>query len=221
MARPAITREGIIDAATKVIHEKGVAGATTRAVVQTVPCGEGTLYLYFKHRSELILAVIEHSASGFIEELKKLPHYVGQKTVEDNLATILLQAAKFQENVLTVFCGVVSDPKLLHAQQEVMRKARKGPHLSRLAIAGYLEAEKSRGRVMEQLDSEMVAGLLLRTSFGRVFEDRFAGVSAGPASIRHTKFLIAALLAPPGNSGSAGSGNGTRKALKARGKVNA
>jgi hypothetical protein len=148
----------------------------------------------------LMLAVIEHSASAFVEDLRRLPQYVGQKTIEENLGAILLQAARFQESVLALFCGVVSDPELLQAQQEVMRKGRKGPHLSRLAIAAYLEAEKLRGRVSAGLDSELVAGLLLRASFGRVFEDRFAGTTSAAASSRQMKMLIAALLAPSARS---------------------
>ncbi len=218
MARQSITREGIIDATVRVIQEKGVAGATTRAIVQAVPCAEGTLYLYFKHRAELMLAIIENSATAFVEDLEKLPQYVGRKTVEENLGTILLQAAKFQESVLTLFCGVVSDPELLRAQQDVMRKGRKGPHLSRLAIAGYLEAEKLQGRVSPGLDSEMVAGLLLRASFGRVFEERFVGTTF-VASRRQMKTLIAALIAPSSRSISGGSEEAARKSRRKAGKV--
>jgi AcrR family transcriptional regulator len=196
MALNSISRERIIEATVEVIHEKGVAGATTRAIVQAVPCAEGTLYLYFKRRTDLILAVIETSAGGFTEDLARLPYYVGRKTVEQNLARIVRQAASFQQRVLTLFCGVISDPELLEAQQKVMRQAGKGPHLSRLAIARYLEAEKTQGRVHAKLDSQMVAGLLLRASFGRVFEERFTGSPPAPVSSRHVKALIAALLAP-------------------------
>jgi AcrR family transcriptional regulator len=199
MARYSITREGIIDATVKVIREKGVAGATTRAIVQAVPCAEGTLYLYFKHRTELILAVIETSAGGFVEDLRRLPQHVGQNTVEENVGMIIRQAEKFQKNVLTLLAGVIGDPELLQAQQKVMRKARKGPHLSRLAIAGYLDAEKVLGRVHAQIDSEMIAGLLLRASFGTVFEERFAGTTSRAISSRHMKTLIAALLTPLNN----------------------
>jgi AcrR family transcriptional regulator len=219
MARQSITREGLIEATVKVIHDKGVAGATTRAIVQAVPCAEGTLYLYFKRRTDLILAVIEHSASSFVEDLKALPQYVGQGTVEENLLTIIQKAAIFQEDVLTLLCGVVSDPELLRAQQDLMRKARKGPHLSRLAIAGYLEAEKANGRVSVQLNSEMVAGLLLRTSFGRVFEERFAGTSSDAESGKQMKALIASLLVPRDQLIANSNGTPTKRRLNSTRKA--
>ena len=197
MRQNTITRERIIEAALRVVRKEGLTGATTRAIVQAVPCAEGTLYLYFKHRTELILALIEESASGFVEHLIRLPQLIGQKTVEENLAMIIRQAARFQDDALTLFCGVMSDPELLKAQQHIMRKAGKGPRLSRLAIARYLDAEKQRGRVHKNLDSSLTAALLLRASFGRVFEERFSGSSSAGAAARHTKALISALLSVP------------------------
>ena len=116
MRQNTITRERIIEAALRVVREEGLTGATTRAIVQAVPCAEGTLYLYFKHRTELILALIEESASGFVEHLIRLPQLIGQKTVEENLAMIIRQAARFHDDALTLFCGVISDPELLKAQ---------------------------------------------------------------------------------------------------------
>jgi AcrR family transcriptional regulator len=195
MRQSKITREMIIRATIRVVHEKGLAGATTRAIVQSVPCAEGTLYLYFRHRSELILAAIEQVASGWAKHLMALPQLVGKGTVVDNLVLVLGQAARFQEEALPLFSGIVSDPALLKAQQVTMRKADKGPHLSQRAIAQYLEAEKRAGRVHTDLDSKLTASLLLRSSFGRVFEERFSGRASGSEGARETRRLVTALLA--------------------------
>ena len=208
MPQNRITREKIIEATLRVVRKEGLVGATTRAIVQAVPCAEGTLYLYFKHRTELILALIEKSASGFAEHLIRLSRLVGQKTVEDNLVMIVRQAARFQEDALTLFCGVISDPELLKAQQEIMRKARQGPHLSRIAIARYLDAEKRHGRVHRKLDPNLTAALLLRASFGRVFEERFSGVSLGAANGRYIKALITSLLSAPEDDHGLANGSG-------------
>lgn len=195
-----ISREKIIESTLRVVREKGLVGATTRAIVKDVPCAEGTLYLYFKHRTDLILAAIEESASGFVEHLGRLPSLVGQKTVDGNLSMIIQQAARFQEDALTLLCGVMSDPELLTAQQKIMRKAGKGPHLSRLAIARYLEAEKREGRVHKKLDSNLTASILLRASFGRAFEERFTGISSGAGASRQIRSLILALLSAPASA---------------------
>ncbi|HEV2713659.1 MAG TPA: TetR/AcrR family transcriptional regulator [Terriglobales bacterium] len=195
MRQSKIAREMIIEAAIRVVREKGLAGATTRAIVQSVPCGEGTLYLYFRHRSELILSAIEQVASTWAEQLQALPKLVGKSSVIDNLAFVLGQAAQFQEDALPLFSGIVSDPPLLKTQQVTMRKAGKGPHLSQKAIAQYLEAEKHVGRVHPDLESELIASFLLRSSFGRIFEERFSGRTSGAEAVRDNRSLITALLA--------------------------
>jgi AcrR family transcriptional regulator len=194
MRQSKITREMIIRATLRVVRKKGLVGATTRAIVESVPCAEGTLYLYFQHRSELILAAIEEVASGWAEHLKALPQLVGRGTVAENLVSVSEQAARFHEDALTLFSGIVSDPTLLKAQHEAMRKAGKGPHLSQRAIAQYLEAEKREGRVHRDLDSKLTAALLLRSSFGRVFEERFSGSASAADTVRDTRSLITALL---------------------------
>ena len=195
MRQSKITREMIIEAAIRVVREKGLAGATTRAIVQSVPCAEGTLYLYFRHRSDLILAAIEEVASTWAQQLQALPKLVGKNSVVDNLILVSDQAARFHEEALPLFSGIVSDPPLLKTQQVTMRKAGKGPHLSQKAIAQYLEAEKRVGRVHPDLDSELTASLLLRSSFGRIFEERFSGRSTGAEAVRDNRSLITALLA--------------------------
>jgi AcrR family transcriptional regulator len=205
MRKSKITREMIIQSTIWVVREKGLAGATTRAIVQSVPCAEGTLYLYFRNRSELILAAIEQVASSWVEHLQALPQLVARGTVVENLASVSAQAAHFQAEALTLFAGIVSDPPLLKAQQETMRKADKGPHLSQRAIAQYLEAEKRVRRVHPDLDSKLTASLLVRSSFGRVFEERFSGRASGAEAARDIRSLITALLAlredrPPANS---------------------
>jgi len=76
-----------------------------------------------------------------------------------------------------------------------MRKADKGPHLSQRAIAQYLEAEKRGGRVHRDVDSRLTASLLLRSSFGRVFEERFSGRASATQAARDSRRLMTALLA--------------------------
>jgi hypothetical protein len=139
-----------------------------------------------------------YSVGGGVEQLKVLPQLAGKGTVIENFILVLAQAARFQEEALPLFSGIVSDPTLLKAQQVTMRKAGKGPHLSQRAIAQYLEAEKRARRVHPDLDSELTASLLLRSSFGRVFEERFSGRASGAEAARETRSLIIASSRPSG-----------------------
>jgi hypothetical protein len=58
------------------VREKGLPGATTRAIGAMA---EGTFYLYFRRRTELICAAIEEVASTWAEQLRALPKLVGKE----------------------------------------------------------------------------------------------------------------------------------------------
>ena len=52
-----ITRERILDAATRVIVERGVAGLRIRAVARDVGIREGSIYNHFSGRADMIRAI--------------------------------------------------------------------------------------------------------------------------------------------------------------------
>ena len=52
-------RREILRAADKLILARGLSGVTTRQIAQEVGCSEGVLYVHFKGRLELLLAMLE------------------------------------------------------------------------------------------------------------------------------------------------------------------
>jgi len=52
-----IRKESIIDAAEQVIHDRGFDNATMDEIAEKAELGKGTLYLYFKNKSSIYLAV--------------------------------------------------------------------------------------------------------------------------------------------------------------------
>ena len=54
-------RGEIVAAAAELLRERGLNGVTTRAIADRVPCSEGAIYVHFRDRLELILAVLEES----------------------------------------------------------------------------------------------------------------------------------------------------------------
>lgn len=59
-------REAIIDAASKVFLKKGLTGATMDEIASKAELSKATLYLYFKNKEELFLAVLLIVMSAFI-----------------------------------------------------------------------------------------------------------------------------------------------------------
>lgn len=51
----------ILRATEKLIQSRGLSGVTTRQISHEVGCSEGALYVHFKGRLELLLAMLEKS----------------------------------------------------------------------------------------------------------------------------------------------------------------
>ncbi|MDX1590990.1 MAG: TetR/AcrR family transcriptional regulator [Balneolaceae bacterium] len=65
-------RESIIDAAEELFSEKGFDGATMEDVAERAELGKGTLYLHFKSKSSIFLAICERGSSQLNKILGKV-----------------------------------------------------------------------------------------------------------------------------------------------------
>jgi TetR/AcrR family fatty acid metabolism transcriptional regulator len=67
----------IINAAIKVFAQKGFFHAKVADVARAADVADGTIYLYFKNKDDLLISIFEHSMEHFIkrahEELDKIP----------------------------------------------------------------------------------------------------------------------------------------------------
>lgn len=61
----------IIEAATRVFAKKGFYNATISDVAKVAEVAEGTIYLYFKNKDDLLISIFEHSMDFFIEEANR------------------------------------------------------------------------------------------------------------------------------------------------------
>lgn len=61
----------ILDAAMRIFARKGFYNATIADVAKVAEVAEGTIYLYFKNKDDLLISIFEHSMDLFIEEAQK------------------------------------------------------------------------------------------------------------------------------------------------------
>jgi AcrR family transcriptional regulator len=66
-----LRRKEIIDAAEKVFFSKGWKNATMDEVAEAAELSKGTLYLYYKNKDELLLAIIYRGIQIMIEMFKE------------------------------------------------------------------------------------------------------------------------------------------------------
>jgi AcrR family transcriptional regulator len=170
---PVDTREQILDAATRVIRSRGLAGVTTREIAHEASCAEGTLYRHFDDKSELVLAVMRERFPVFIDVLIELPARAGTATVRRNLEEIASAAVVFFGEVVPIVASLFAEPKLLRSQREMMRAHDIGPQRALASISAYLREEQRLGRVARGVDPLAAATTLLGPCFQYVFLRHF------------------------------------------------
>lgn len=102
-------RSQILDAATQVFADKGFHGATIREVARTAQLADGTIYLYFKNKSDLLLGILnrlnesERRASDLAQSL------TGDVDVRSFFTSYVRHRMEVLDKNLRAFQAVLSD----------------------------------------------------------------------------------------------------------------
>lgn len=154
------TRRLILEAAARVLREKGLAGASTREIAREAGVADGTLYVHFRDRVDLFMALIQEHLPAFVEPLKLLPHRAGRRSVKANVAEVLEAFITWHEKLIPVFSAVNADPSLSEALRQRLAERDEGPHRAVAAVEQYLAAEQELGRVNAKVNPKTIAILL-------------------------------------------------------------
>ena len=141
------TRAQLVDAAERVLRSKGLARATTKEIAREAGCAEGTLYLHFADKLDLVRAVHEKLLPAFVEVVRHLPGRAGTRTVEANLTELAHSALRLYRDMLPVGSSLFADPELLRRFRSRLAEQGAGPHRAWEPVVAYLRAEQALGRV--------------------------------------------------------------------------
>jgi AcrR family transcriptional regulator len=190
-------RSEILRAAERLMYSRGLSGVTTRQISQEVGCSEGALYVHFKGRLELLLAMLEESLPDMLGPLQALRESVGRSTPHANLKAALLGIFRFHRRVVPGAAGLFAEPELLVAYRKSLARQGKGPHLSMATIADYIVAEQELGRIDSGVDAKLAAYLLMSSSFFSAFMEKFSGKALQPPWNHYAGKLVAAVAPQP------------------------
>lgn len=84
---PQARRADLIDAAFQLFSEKGVAETTVSDIVGAAGVAQGTFYLYFQSKNDVVNAVVERITDGAVESMRQALCDEGLPVVERLLAT--------------------------------------------------------------------------------------------------------------------------------------
>ena len=194
---PAGTRDQLVDAAERVLRTRGLARATTKEIAREAGYAEGTLYLHFADKLDLVRAVHEKLLPAFVEVVRHLPERAGTRTVEENLTDLAGWALRLYRDMLPLGSSLFADPELLGRFRDRLAERGGGPHRAWEPVVAYLRAEQALGRVAADADPAAAALLLLGACEQLMFVELMTGPETLPFRDRPDPAaeLVATLLA--------------------------
>ena len=187
-------RSDILKAAEKLMHSQGLSGVTTRQISKEVGCSEGALYVHFKGRLELLLAMLEESLPGMLKPLEVLKESVGTGPPQENLVRAVSGIFKFHQQIVSRSAGLFAEPELLAAYRKSLRHEGKGPHLSMGMLEEYIVSEQRLARIDSKVDAKLAAYLLMASSFFRAFNEQFFGKPMQPVWSTFVEQVVATVI---------------------------
>jgi len=173
---------------------QGLNGDTKRKISKAVGCSEGALYVHFKGRLELLLAMLEECLPDALVAL----HSLKSLFVKNSPQLILVMAAtgiyRFHKRIVPLLAGLFAEPKLLSAYRRSLIARDKGPHLAIAALQNYIEAEQKRRRIEPHIDARLAAYMLLSSCFLRAFVEHFFNRPMRPAWDKFAAQLVGTII---------------------------
>jgi AcrR family transcriptional regulator len=189
------TRDRILDAASSLMRNQGLAKATTKEIARGAGLSEAALYRHFRDQEEIFLHVLAERMPAFISAMKDLHTRVGRGDVTRTLEEIAAGALTFYAAVAPMAGSLFSEPALLARHQQMLRREKAGPHLALVRLGEYLHAEQRIGRLPKTLAADATAALLLGACFHRAFLQLFRGGPRKSADDRRfVKNVVSTLL---------------------------
>src|ERR1700730_5117569 len=165
-------RTRILAAAERVLRSKGLAGTTTREIVREAGVAEGTLYLYFKNRAELFLAIFDEHLAPFARPLQALAFEGSSEPPEAVLLDVATRFLRFHHDVAPLLASLFAEPELQQAYRAaVLSRSGDAPRVMPPLVA-YLRAQQRLGTI-KRVDPAVIGEALLGACFSRAFHDAF------------------------------------------------
>lgn len=150
---PEERRQQIVDAVRRVVAEHGVPGTTVSRVAAAAGVAEGTLYLHFRNRTEMLLAALE-SIWAEMRDMVEIP------SETDELERLRKAGRRHTELMETEQGGFavpwvefIAAPAQMGLREAVAGTLRR----AFVVLRGIVESGKSRGQIREDVDSDQLA----------------------------------------------------------------
>lgn len=179
------TRERILDAAARVMRERGLGNASIKAIADEAGCSVALLYKYFDDQQAIYMGVLTERLGGM--DILTDP----TANPRADLAVIVERLMAFYVGSFPMSASIFSTPELLRAwREELIARGRGGPQTPLVIVERYVRQH------LPALDAAAVAALLVGAAFQAAFLACFDGLTAVPHAADRARALVAAVIPP-------------------------
>lgn len=154
-------RAQIVEAATRLVAERGVAGATMARIAAAVGITEPALYRHFDSRVEILLAAVDLLRDRALLWIRSSSN----PYVPDRLREIGRSHASFVSVDMEGFSSPLFE-FIAQSPHDGLRERLRETHLENIQVlAGIVDEGKAQGSIRQDADSELVAWQLMRLAW--------------------------------------------------------
>jgi AcrR family transcriptional regulator len=187
-------RRHIMGATWRVIANKGLTAASTRAIAEEAGISGGTLYNYFENHVQLVAKSIVHHAKDVTNPVAALPSRAGRTTVKVNLRYFIRMATVALDELVPTFAAAFSDNELLDAVRQEMTEV--DPMIDPTGVVErYLLAERRLGRIAPHADCRAAASIMTSMCHDDAFQRYLQGTSGKRSRNREIELIVRSLTA--------------------------
>ena len=182
---PRDVREKILRAAQRIISERGLGGATTKAIAEEARCAEGSIYRYFPDKHALFVECVKERFPEFLDMMASLPDVAGTGAPRQHLETVTKAALAFYRAILPMVAGAMAERELLEQQRLLFAGKGTGPRKLIASLAEYVRREQRLGRLSDRLSAEYVSRTILGACWFHAYLEGYLGPDPSARTDEH------------------------------------
>ncbi|MEH7106579.1 MULTISPECIES: TetR/AcrR family transcriptional regulator [Bacillaceae] len=149
----------IIDAAVIVIAENGYHQAQVSKIAKQAGVADGTIYLYFKNKEDILISLFEEKMGNFIEEIDQ--RTAGKETATEKL--LMMIDAHFELLSQDHYLAIVTQLELRQSNKDLRLKINNVLKGYLMVIDKILEEGKESGEFASDLDVRLARQMIFGT----------------------------------------------------------
>ncbi len=155
--RREVKRERILDAAVLEIARQGYYGTTVSTIARRAGVADGTIYLYFKNKEDVLVSIFERAMQRFIGEAQRIVDEHGAGAEEKLRRIVALHLSLLGENRDLAIIFQVEFRHTVHVL-ELLSRSRIRDYLA--LIAGVVQQGKDEGVFRPEADALLTAKVI-------------------------------------------------------------